>query len=78
VSFPEPDTSSGYAVLEQLAQRELKDVPVSAASSGAQPALDYDGLFAKALQGQPVVLGYNVADDHASRACCPAPSRSRT
>src|SRR4051812_41594778 len=27
VSFPEPDTSSGYDVLERLAQRELKGVP---------------------------------------------------
>jgi adenylate cyclase len=63
VSFPEPDTSSGYAVLEQLAQRELKGVPALARELGAlKPALDYDGLFAKALQGRPVVLGYNVAD----------------
>jgi adenylate cyclase len=64
VSFPEPDTSSGYAVLEQLAQRELKDVPALSRELGAlKPALDYDGLFAKSLQGRPVVLGYNVAED---------------
>jgi adenylate cyclase len=64
VSFPEPDTSSGYAVLEQLAQRELKGVPELSHQLGTlKPALDYDGLFAKALQGRPVVLGYNVADD---------------
>jgi adenylate cyclase len=64
VSFPEPDTSSGYAVLERLAQRELKGVPALARELGAlKPALDYDGLFAKSLQGRPVVLGYNVADD---------------
>jgi adenylate cyclase len=64
VSFPEPDTSSGYTVLEQLAQRELKGVPRLARELGAlRPALDYDGLFAKALQGRPVVLGYNVSDD---------------
>jgi adenylate cyclase len=63
VSFPEPDTSSGYAVLEQIAQRELKDVPQLAHRLDAlKPALDYDGLFARALQGRPVVLGYNVAD----------------
>jgi len=63
VSFPEPDTSSGYAVLEQIAQRDLKDVPQLAHRLGAlKPALDYDGLFAKSLQGRPVVLGYNVAD----------------
>jgi adenylate cyclase len=64
VSFPEPDTSSGYAVLERLAQRELKGVPGLSRELGAlKPALDYDGLFAKALQGRPVVLGYNVAED---------------
>jgi adenylate cyclase len=63
VSFPEPDTSSGYAVLERIVQHELKDVPELAHKLGAlKPALDYDGLFAKALQGRPVVLGYNVAD----------------
>jgi len=63
VSFPEPDTSSGYAVLERLAQRELKGVPELSRELGAlKPALDYDGLFATALQGRPVVLGYNVAD----------------
>jgi adenylate cyclase len=64
VSFPEPDTSSGYAVLAQLAQRELKGVPELSRELGAlKGALDYDGLFAKALQGRPVVLGYNVAED---------------
>jgi adenylate cyclase len=64
VSFPEPDTSSGYAVLAQLAQRELKGVPELSRELGAlKGALDYDGLFAKALQGRPVVLGYNVAQD---------------
>jgi len=64
VSFPEPDTSSGYAVLERLAQRELKGVPGLSRELGAlKPALDYDGLFAKSLQGRPVVLGYNVSDD---------------
>jgi adenylate cyclase len=64
VSFPEPDTSSGYAVLQRLAARELKDVPALSRELGAlKTALDYDGLFAKALQGRPVVLGYNVADD---------------
>lgn len=67
VSFPEPDTSSGYAVLERLAQRELKGAPglsrtLSRELGALKPALDYDGLFAAALKGRPVVLGYNVAD----------------
>jgi adenylate cyclase len=64
ISFPEPDTSSGYAVLERLAQRELKDLPLMRARLAAlKPALDYDGLFATALDGRPVVLGYNLSQD---------------
>jgi adenylate cyclase len=62
VSFPEPDTSSGYDVLEGLARRELKDVPaLERQLRELKPRLDYDGLFAKALEGRPVVLGYNLA-----------------
>lgn len=66
VSFPEPDTSSGYEVLERLAGRELKDVPGLRHQLGQlKPALDYDGLFAQALQGQAVVLGFNIAENQA-------------
>lgn len=66
VSFPEPDTSSGFAVLERLAQQELKDVPALRGQLGKlKPALDYDGMFAQAMQGQPVVLGFNLADGQA-------------
>jgi adenylate cyclase len=62
ISFPEPDTSSGYAVLERLAARELKGVPgLGAQLTALRPELDYDGQFARALGGRPVVLGYNVA-----------------
>jgi adenylate cyclase len=74
ISFPEPDTSSGYAVLERLAARELKGVPGLQQQLGQlQPALDYDGLFAKALEGQPVVLGFNLADNVA-KGVLPAPA----
>lgn len=73
VSFPEPDTSSGYEVLERLAGRELKDVPGLRRQLGRlKPALDYDGLFAQALQGQPVVLGFNISDSQA-RGVLPPP-----
>ncbi|HZV67528.1 MAG TPA: CHASE2 domain-containing protein, partial [Telluria sp.] len=58
ISFPEPDTSSGYEVLDALAHKELKDVPGLKEQLGAlKPALDYDGLFAAAIKDQPVVLG---------------------
>jgi len=74
VSFPEPDTSSGYAVLERLARAELKDLPlVRARLAALQPALDYDGQFARALAGRPVVLGYNLSEDVA-KGVLPAPA----
>jgi adenylate cyclase len=59
VSFPEPDNSSGYAVLRRLAGRELKGVPgLSGQLDNLRDQMDYDGLLAAAMQGQPVVLGY--------------------
>jgi adenylate cyclase len=74
VSFPEPDTSSGYAVLARLAQHELKAVPgLDRELAALQGALDYDGLFARALQGRPVILGYNLAGDM-RKGMLPAPA----
>ncbi|CAN7184115.1 adenylate/guanylate cyclase domain-containing protein [Pseudoduganella sp. LjRoot289] len=62
VSFPEPDTSSGYGVLQKLAQGELKEVAgLDRQLARLQPELDYDGLLANAIAGQPVVLGYNLS-----------------
>ena len=64
ISFPEPDTSSGYGVLQQLSDGALKDVPAFGQRLAAlKPAMDYDGLFAAALRGQPVVLGFNLSPD---------------
>ncbi len=66
ISFPEADTSSGYDVLERLAGEQLKGVPeLRRELVSLKPALDYDGLFAQALRGKPVVLGYNVSADQA-------------
>jgi adenylate cyclase len=62
VSFPEADTSSGYDVLQRLANGELRDVPgLPARVQRLQPELDYDGQLAKAIEGQPVVLGYSLS-----------------
>lgn len=74
VVFAEPDTSSGYGVLERLAAAELKDVPgLRARLAALRPALDYDGLLAGALAGRPVVLGYNVSEKQ-SKGLLPAPA----
>jgi len=59
VVFAEADESSGLKRLKQLAQAELKDQPGFAERLGQiQGSLDYDALFAKALQKRPVVMGY--------------------
>jgi len=74
VLFAEPDNTSGYAVLERLAHGALKDVAgfgVRVAALRGQ--LDYDGLLAHALEGQPVVLGYNVSARQA-KGLLPAPA----
>jgi adenylate cyclase len=64
VVFSEPDESSGLPVLERLAKTRLKDVaPFQSALNSLRPELDYDALFAKFLQGRPVVLGYYFNSD---------------
>lgn len=66
ISFPEPDTSSGYDVLERLAGKELKDLPaLQGQLARIKPMLDYDGMFAASMQGQPVVLGFNLSGTQA-------------
>lgn len=63
ISFPEVDTSSGYAVLQGLARGELAGVAgLPAQLEKLRPAMDYDGLFAEAMRGQPVVLGYSLSE----------------
>ncbi|QGZ43004.1 CHASE2 domain-containing protein [Pseudoduganella flava] len=73
VSFPEPDNSSGYGVLQGLAEGELKDVPgLERQLARLQPRMDYDGLLAQALAGQPVVLGYATSGSGAKGVLPPA------
>ncbi|MGZ8321308.1 MAG: CHASE2 domain-containing protein, partial [Telluria sp.] len=74
ISFPEADNSSGYQVLERIAKGELKDVPgLGARLEALKPQMDYDGLFASAMEGQPVVLGYSVSERH-TKGMLPAPA----
>jgi adenylate cyclase len=64
VVFAEADYSSGIRVLDRLAQGELKDVPQFQQQYRAlRPGLDYDALFARAVKGRPVVLGYYLNSD---------------
>jgi len=64
VVFAESDYSSGIKALDKLAQDQLKRVPGFAETyQQLRPELDFDGRFAKAIKGRPVVLGYYLNSD---------------
>ena len=64
VVFAEADESSGLKRLNELAQKELKDQPGFVDKlRQLQSSLDYDAMFAKALEGRAVVLGYYLTSD---------------
>lgn len=68
VVFAEPDESSGLQRLRQLAQVELRDQAGFAARlAQLQDKLDYDAVFARALENRPVVLGYYLTSDSDGR-----------
>jgi len=76
VVFAEPDESSGLPVLDKLAKGKLKDVaPFQSALKQLRPKLDYDAIFAKAIKGRPVVLGYyfNSSKDAVQSGAIPPP-----
>jgi adenylate cyclase len=59
VVWAERDTSSGIETLDALARKDLKRVSgFQQAYKVLRPGLDNDQLFARAMQGRPVVLGY--------------------
>ena len=59
VVWAERDTSSGIDTLDALAQKDLKQLPAfQEIYQKLRPELDNDGLFAKAIKGRAVVLGY--------------------
>ncbi|MGE5026972.1 MAG: CHASE2 domain-containing protein, partial [Betaproteobacteria bacterium] len=76
VVFAERDESSGLKVLEQLGEKELKNLPQFQASlMQLRPQLDHDRLFAQKLAGRPVVLGYYFTNHLGSESGqMPAPS----
>jgi len=76
VVFAEADHSSGIRSLDALADGLLKDdAQFRAAFERLRPSLDNDGLFAEAIKGRPVVLGYYLSsEDDAKRiATIPPP-----
>ncbi len=76
VVFAEADESSGLKRLKQLAQAELKDQPgFSEKLNQLQASLDYDAVFAKAIEKRPVVMGYYFTSDRDGRinGVLPAP-----
>ena len=64
IVWAERDTSSGIDTLDALAQRDLKQASgFQQAYKSLRPGLDNDALFAKAMQGRPVVLGYYFSNE---------------
>ena len=69
VVIAEADGSSGLSSLQQLARGAFKNQPgFQQQLDRIAPSLDYDALFAKALQGRPAVLGYYLTSDKDNRA----------
>ena len=59
IVFAEQDESSGLNVLEELAANELRgNQDFVSRLQVIRPRLDYDGIFAEAIQKYDVVLGY--------------------
>jgi adenylate cyclase len=59
IAFPEADTSSGLASLEQMARDELKENPqFQEVLKTRRPSLDYDHIFAEEIAKHPVVFGF--------------------
>ena len=59
IVFAERDESSGLNVLEQLAENELQgNQDFVNRLHVIRPQLDYDGIFAEAIQNYDVILGY--------------------
>jgi adenylate cyclase len=78
VVFAERDESSGIRVLERLSERELRDVAqFQSVLRQLKPQLDYDDIFARKIQGRPVVMGYILLEMDATtlqrKGMLPAP-----
>lgn len=64
VVFAEPDVSSGMGTLDALAKNQLANDPTFKEElEKLKPQLDFDGRFAKSMQGKAVVLGYYLSGE---------------
>jgi adenylate cyclase len=74
IAFAEPDPSSGLASLEDMAKKELKDdAEFQKVLAQRRPSLDYDGIFAKMIEGKPVVLGFFLGSKTDQAGVLPEP-----
>lgn len=74
VIFAESDSSSGLPVLESLAQGRLsEDRGFVAALEKVRPDLEYDRVFAEAIRGRPVVLGFAASNVPGTANALPFP-----
>jgi len=64
VVFAESDYSSGIKRLDELAQKEFRQVPgFNDVYQQLRPQLDNDALFAQSIKGRPVILGYYLSSE---------------
>jgi adenylate cyclase len=74
VALPERDTSSGIGVLERLSKSELTgDAGFQNAFRELRPKLDYDQIYADALKGKAVVLGYFFVNEDGAKEIAALP-----
>ena len=76
IVFAEADASSGLQTLESLAQNELKDqLAFKEKLQSLRNSLNFDAVFATALENRPIVLGYYFTSDRGGRTTgvLPAP-----
>jgi adenylate cyclase len=74
VVFAEADYSSGIRVLDEMAKKELRQVAgFQDLYQKLRPSLDNDGLFARAIAGKPVVLGYYLNSERGAKRLASIP-----
>jgi adenylate cyclase len=76
VLFGDPDRTSGIERLDELARKEMADLPgFRERLEGLRGSLDRDRAFADAVRGRPVVLGYTffLPGQKFAKGALPAP-----